>query len=93
MTHALNDDDDILSSIVGNLKIEVLGLVTKTQKCRPQMCVEESTTSRKERLHCRDAQSAKPLVLMARASDHYLHIYIYKLIIYNKAYAIMHFFC
>ena len=30
MTHALNDDDDILPSIVGNLKIEVLGLVTKS---------------------------------------------------------------
>ncbi len=59
MTPALNDDEDILSSIVGNLKIEVLGLVTKSQKGKHQMCVEESTTSRKERLHGVDATKCK----------------------------------
>jgi len=40
MAHALNDDDDLLSSLIGDLEIEVLGLVTKSQKDKPQLCVE-----------------------------------------------------
>jgi len=31
-----NDDDDMLSSMNGDLEIEVLGLVTKSQKDKPQ---------------------------------------------------------
>ena len=40
MVHALNDVNDMLSSTVGDLKIVILSSVTKSQKGKPQMCVE-----------------------------------------------------
>jgi len=68
MVHALNDDNDMLSSTVGDLKIVILSSVTKSQNVRRRQLLQSQLRVERKDFMALMQQSAKPVVeLMARA--------------------------
>ncbi len=68
MVHAFNDDNDMLSSTVGDLKIVILSSVTKSQNVRRRQLLQSQLRVERKDFMALMQQSAKPVAeLMARA--------------------------
>ena len=68
MVHTLNDENDMLSSTVGDLKIVILSSVTKSQNVRRRQLLQSQLRVERKDFMALMQQSAKPVVeLMARA--------------------------